>query len=278
MIIWIASYPKSGNTWLRSFICSYYFTDKGSFNFELLRNIEQYPQKKFFSEKITKPGEISNYWKESQKKIIQNKKNYFFKTHNNFMEINGKSFTDTNLTLGVVYIIRDPRNVITSINNHFNLDYKESLKFMINERKYIHDDREDDYADFHFLSSWSNHYKSWVNAKEFNKLVIKYEDLERNTYNTFFKIINFLNKLLKINDEPNKKKIQNSINATNFENLKKLEKKYGFNESVVGGKTKEKINFFNMGSSNQWEKVIPEEYHYEINKSFENDLNFLGYN
>lgn len=52
MIIWIASYPKSGNTWVRSLISSYYFTKDGNFDFSLLSNIDQYPQQKFFDRKI----------------------------------------------------------------------------------------------------------------------------------------------------------------------------------------------------------------------------------
>ena len=66
MIIWIASYPKSGNTWVRSLLSSYYFSKDGKFNFNLLENIDQYPQQKFFNQKINKPGEISNFWESSQ--------------------------------------------------------------------------------------------------------------------------------------------------------------------------------------------------------------------
>ena len=42
MIIWIASYPKSGNTWVRSLLSSYLFSTNGDFNFNLLDNIEQF--------------------------------------------------------------------------------------------------------------------------------------------------------------------------------------------------------------------------------------------
>jgi hypothetical protein len=48
MIIWLASYPKSGNTWVRSLLSAYYFSENGNFDFELLKNINVYPQKKIF--------------------------------------------------------------------------------------------------------------------------------------------------------------------------------------------------------------------------------------
>ena len=50
MIIWLASYPKSGNTWLRSIISALLYSDDGVFNFKLLTKIDQFPEKKYFKE------------------------------------------------------------------------------------------------------------------------------------------------------------------------------------------------------------------------------------
>ena len=71
--------------------------------------------------------------------------------------------------------------------------------------------------------SWSENYNSWKNAKFPNKLIIKYEDMVLEPVKVFSSIINFLNKVygLTINEE----KIKKSILATNFSNLKKMEKK-----------------------------------------------------
>ena len=138
MIIWLASYPKSGNTWVRSLLSAYYYSKNGNFNFELLKNIDVYPQQKYFDVKIDKPGEINSYWDISQEKIISKKKIKILKTHNSLLELNGKNFTKPQYTLGTVYIVRDPRNVITSLKNHYDLDYEQSLDFMLNEKKYIY--------------------------------------------------------------------------------------------------------------------------------------------
>ncbi len=278
MIIWLASYPKSGNTWVRSLLSAYYFSENGNFDFELLRNINVYPQKKYFDVKINKPGEINSYWNISQKKIINKKKIIFLKTHNSLLALGGKNFTKPEYTLGIIYVVRDPRNVITSLKNHYDLNYEHSLDFMLNEKKFIYDIREkNDYSDFQFLSSWSNHYKSWINNDLFKRIVIKYEDLEKNTYQTLKNLINFINPLCKINEEIDEKKINNCISSTSFEILKNKEKKEGFLENVYSEKKNKKIDFFHLGSKNKWREIVPKEFHEKINNIFKKDLKNLKY-
>ena len=112
MIIWIASYPKSGNTWVRSIISSYFFSKTGNFNFSLLKIISLYPGPKYFNTKIRKPGEVSLFWESSQKSIVQKQGQTFLKTHNALVALNNKNFTSEKTTLGAIYIIRDPRNIL----------------------------------------------------------------------------------------------------------------------------------------------------------------------
>ena len=182
MIFWIASYPKSGNTWVRSLICSYYYTNDGVFTDDtLLKNIGQFPEKKYFEKfnyNISVPGDTTKFWIRAQELINKDKKFRFFKTHNFLGKINNTQFTNEENTLGAIYILRDPRNVITSVKNHFEITYEESLEFMLNERKFTYDYfKKNDYGDFQFLSSWEKNYQTWINNKMFPTLVIKYEDL-----------------------------------------------------------------------------------------------------
>ena len=82
MIIWISSYPKSGNTYIRSFLSAYYFSKSGEFNFNLLKNIKQFPNKIFFSNKLNNVEEAFKNYVPAQKRIFENKKATFLKTHN----------------------------------------------------------------------------------------------------------------------------------------------------------------------------------------------------
>ena len=281
MIVWIASYPKSGNTWLRAILSSYYYSSDGKFDFDLLKNIESFPQKKFFMEyanEFKSPIGTTYHWIKAQKKINENGKLNFLKTHNSLCNINGNNFTDKINTLGCIYIIRDPRNVITSLKNHFELNYKEALDFMLNEKKFICDrNSKNDFSDIQFLGSWSKHYESWLNNKIFPVKLVKYEDLINNTLKIFEEVIEFISKIVKSNITFDKKKAEKIILSTNFNSLKSKELKGEFTESIYSKKDRKKIVFFNLGPKNNWKNIIPKEDCDEINLKLKNDLKIMNY-
>ena len=222
MIIWLASYPKSGNTWVRAFIASYIYSNN-DFKFEDLANIETFPSLNEISF-LRKNLEIINLliWLHIgiffKLKLLKKKIN-FLKTHNALITIKNFAFTDIVKTLGLIYIIRDPRDIIISYSNHLNLSYEETFKRMKDLNTV---EKTNDQLDRTLLSSWSNHYNSWKYFPS-NKLIVRYEDLVTNPLLSFSKIIKYLNKLyeLPISDE----KIQSSIQNVEFKKLKNLKKK-----------------------------------------------------
>ena len=282
MIFWIASYPKSGNTWVRSLICSYYFTNDGIFTDDkLLKNIGQFPEKKHFKKfdyNIAVPGDTTKFWIEAQESINQDRNLRFFKTHNFLGKINNTQFTNEENTLGAIYILRDPRNVITSVKNHFEMTYEESLEFMLNERKFTYDYfKKNDYGDFQFLSSWEKNYQTWINNKMFPTLVIKYENLVSQTFVELKKIVNFIDNLTKQKKEFDEKKAINALSSTSFSNLKKFENTIGFSESLVSKINKRKIPFFHLGPKNNWKQILDKDFQTKINRIFKKNLNDLKY-
>ena len=170
MIIWLASYPKSGNTWVRSFLSAYYFTDDGQFDFSLLEKFNQFPSKDFVNKNLKSPNEIVKYWHPIQEDILKNNKIKFLKTHNALVELGNIKFTTPKYTLGVIYILRDPRNMITSLKNHTDISYDEALSFMTNDETILYDTKVNDFDATHYISSWRMHYKSWLLNKVFKKL------------------------------------------------------------------------------------------------------------
>jgi len=281
MIIWIASYPKSGNTWLRSLISSYYFSEDGLFNQNSLPLIQQFPQKKYFKSFNYNPEIVTDtakFWISAQKIINKDKKVKFFKTHNALSAINNSKFTDKKNTIGCIYVVRDPRNVITSIQNHYEMTKEDSLNFMLNESKFIYDySIKNDYSNFQFISSWAKNYQSWLNQKIFSVILIKYEDLIKDTFVTFKKVIEFIELITKSQKAYNEEKAKISIQSTTFEKMKKIERNDGFIESVLSKNETQKIPFFHLGPRNNWENIFDENYQKKLNLIFKQNLKELNY-
>ena len=284
MIFWIASYPKSGNTWLRSLISAYYYSDDGIFNDSLLKQIDQFPTTRYFSSfeyDNKKVGNTCKFWIPAQKKINADKKLRFFKTHNVFGKLNDYDFTNSENSIGCLYVIRDPRNIFTSIKNHYQLDDDQAIKWITSEKNFIYDVHNFDecgYSDFQFISSWNMNYKSWKIQKKIPIKFIKYEDMVDQTYAIFFDVIKFINKTTNNGEKINKTKLKNVLKSTSFEVLKKTEIDKGFTEAVPTRENKnKKIPFFNLGPKNDWKKILDEDLKVKLDKIFEKELKELHY-
>ena len=283
MIFWIASYPKSGNTWIRTLISSYYYTEDGIFKESKIHNIDQFPQKKYFKDfKYDKTivNDTARLWLKAQKKINLDKKLRFFKTHNAFGNLNGNPFTDNINSIGAIYVVRDPRNVITSLKNHYELNDNQAYSWMINENNYlydIHNFKEDGYSDFQFISSWSTNYKSWKVQKKIPIKIIKYEDLLNETYLIFKDLINFINIIVNNSEQINRDKLKKVIDSTLFDKLRKEEQDKGFTESVLSRDGKRKIPFFNLGPKNDWNKILNIKMVKQIEEVFAESMKDLSY-
>ena len=285
MIIWIASYPKSGNTWIRSLLCAYLFSKDGKFNFSLLKNIAQFSSKGLsldFDDTNANQSRIFENWIPAQKIINKDKKVRFLKTHNALCTINGNKFTDEFNTMAAIYIVRDPRNLISSLLHHYSLNLEEAFHFLTNKRKTIFpvnsaegDKIKNTLQDINFLADWSGHYRSWKNIGFCPIKIIKYEDILSDTRKVFISILKFLSKLMELKIE--EKKINQSLNSTSFKVLSQMEEKQGFDESIILSKTKKKIKFFNLGKKNDWRKLLDRETVKKINNAFKNEMSELNY-
>ena len=278
MIIWIASYPKSGNTWIRSFLTAYYFCEDGIFDINKLNHIQDYPNKQFFKNEV-KEGEIHKHWDKSQKAIVNEKKIKFLKTHNSLITAFGNDFTSPKYSLGVIYIIRDPRNVITSVKNHNDFEtYDKALKFMQNENTIISDYKYlNNHAKTNIINSWRINYQSWLSNNRYRRMMIKYEDLIKNPKQTLRDLIVFVNTICRFNNGIDVKKLENAIQSTTFEKLQNLEDTGKFSESVYSDKNEKKIKFFYLGPKNNWKDRLNKDLIKKMNTYYKKDLERFGY-
>ena len=283
MIIWLASYPKSGNTWVRSFLNSLLFNKNNEADLSEINKIDQYPKRSHFINlvnEIDNLEKLSSNWIESQKILNKDNKIKFLKTHHALCKYQNSFFTNGEVSLGTVHIIRDPRNVISSILYHFSKkNYSEAKEFLFDENKALGKkfNLEDPNANrniFTVISSWKNHYNSWKQFKK-NYLLIKYEDLILDPHKEFNKLAEYLSKLLNL--EFDASKVNLAVKSNSFENLKKLEKENGFVEAINDKETGKKKQFFNLGPENDWKKLLDTKLRQDIEKEFETEMRELGY-
>ena len=128
---------KSGNTFLRSLLTSYYFSKDGKFTFDLLKNIQQFPSSELFAKigvDINDKFEVARNYIKTQELINKSKNLQFWKTHSSFCKMYNKfNFSDLNNSLGVIYVVRDPRNVVSSFANHNSKTIGDTTKLLMNE-------------------------------------------------------------------------------------------------------------------------------------------------
>ena len=288
MIIWLASYPKSGNTWVRAILNQILFlnpNEKNNVLSGLHKNLDKYPKIKHFyglnssfkkQEDFQDQKKIIQNWTISQERINQDKKVRLFKTHNMLcsLSINKEKYSFTNLknTLGVIYIVRDPRNVITSLKNHFFFKtYAEAFEMMRDEKRWIGlTNKEVPQA----LCSWDQHYESWSFFPK-NYILVRYEDLLSNPIKQIERLVVYLKKLLKINFSENK--IYQIVKNTDFSYLKNLEKQGLFEEKAVNSKTNEVRDFFYLGPKNNYSKLLDAKTKNMIEQQFDRTMKRLGY-
>ena len=196
--------------------------------------------------------------------------------------VRNKAFTNYENTKGVIYIVRDPRNVVTSVLKHFSKkDINDAYNFIIDEYKILGGDLKDqnkivknDNGLYNLISSWSQHYNSWKNFKK-NFLLLKYENLVTDPQKEFSKLRDYLNNVLNVTFSD--KKFLKSIESNSFQNLKNLEKKNSFEEAKIDQNTGKKINFFNLGKENNYKKILDKSVREKIEKKFYSEMKELNY-
>ena len=183
--------------------------------------------------------------------------------------------------MGVIYIVRDPRNVVTSFAKFLNCSIKEAVDLMINNSHFGGNLAGEKYLSERskvWTGTWNSNYKSWKSFENQQKyLLIKYEDLINNAEATFLKILEFIFKINKSKFTVEQDKLNNVLKTTTFDYMKNLEKEKGFIESKVNKKTNEKIPFFNSGPQNDWRQILNPKIKDLIEKTFEKEMLELGY-
>jgi hypothetical protein len=218
---------------------------------------------------------MGSYVKVQNNLNLKNKSKKFFKTHSAFFnnKSNNSIFSNSENSLGAVYIVRDPRNVVSSYAHHYSIDIAGAFNQISDKELFL---KKTNLHPDVFISSWSLNYLSWKKAG-IPVLFIKYEDLIKNTKEKLVEVFNFFQTLGMNKSLYDDKKLDNVIKSTQFNNMQKLEKEVGFKESVLDKKTNKKKPFFNLGPSNNWKNTLDLNLTNKIEKTFSKEMEELGY-
>ena len=291
-IFWISSYPKSGNTLIRSILTALFFTYDGKFELVKIKNISQFEitslvekNKHLFDDNYLKLGETALFYKYIEK--LQSKESLgfkqdfiFLKTHSGLFKIGENTFTSEENTRGIIYILRDPRDVCISYSKHTGLTINQTIEFMINDfaiANWVESPSKSNLFNVHnrpksFYSSWEKHVLSWTSIKwKSPRMVLKFEDLIINKELIVNEIIKFFEKNYNFQFENKNEKIQNIMTSTDFLKLKEEEKQKGFEESTSHS------SFFSVGKKNQWKSILNDEQTKKIETKFNKVMKDFNY-
>lgn len=247
-IVWLSSYPKSGNTWLRTLLTNYILDAKKPAEPNQLIPVWAYNADAFerslgvFRQHLT-PTQINNYRPVFYDLVSnQNSEIAFAKIHDAY-ELNSKGVPifPPSATKAALLIVRNPLDVAISYAHHLNMSIDQTIEHMADEQAFSMG------TEYNFgqlpqrMFSWSLHTRSWLDVKDYPVKIVRYEDLIDNTKKVFGKIIKFSG--LKYA----KQRTEKAVEFSRFEVMKRKEKKSGFREKQPTAKS-----FFRKGKSGEW--------------------------
>jgi sulfotransferase family protein len=252
-IVWLASYPKSGNTWIRAFLANLVAnrSEPVPLN-DLPRYCEDEARPEIYSAIAGRPSteldltEIAALRPQVHAAIAANARGTrFVKSHNYAGTFDGHPLHNPAVTSGAIYVVRNPLDVTVSMTHHFGIGVDEAIERLGNEQVATQND-----AMFvtQILGSWSLHVKGWADLASERVLVLRYEDLIEKPGKHFAKVARL------VNMGQDRARIERAVQHAAFRSLSSMEKKHGFIE--VSDKAS---RFFREGKMNQWREALSRE-------------------
>ena len=274
-IVWLASYPKSGNTWFRVFLSNLLLKENhpsdinNLFATPIASNRELFDEATGLSSSDLTSDEIDNLRSGVYEYAAKNSNELLFqKVHDAWLcSKSGEPMFDPKVTKAVIYFIRNPLDVAVSFANHLNKPLDITVKVMADEcyafsssQNRLHNQLRQR------LLSWSGHVKSWVNKSNLPVLVLRYEDMKSDTYNAFKKATDFIG--LNVTD----KEIKQALKFSDIKEMQKQEAEKGFREKPANA-----ASFFRKGIIGSWKTELPAEFVSSICKNHKEIMTQFGY-
>lgn len=270
-IVWLASYPKSGNTWLRAFLANLVANRSEPVPLdELSRYAEDEANPDLFSTLAGRPsagldlGEIAALRPQVHAAIAQRAQGTrFVKSHNMAGSFDGHPLHNWQVSAGAIYVVRNPLDVAVSMTHHFGIGLDEAIERLADENVAT---GNDELFVGQVLGSWSLHVKGWADMANERVLVLRYEDLLDKPAKQFVKVA----KLVGLGQD--RARIERAVRHAGFQNLSSMEKKDGFIEASGQG-----TRFFRKGRVNEWREALSREQAQRVVGAHREQMKRFGY-
>ncbi len=252
-IIWLASYPKSGNTWMRTLLAHYFLPPGMAPDINNLRHFTTADiRQDFFDRANGAPFSSQNIddWLRVRPKALamiaaSRTGTHFVKTHCKVVNFRGQDLIPPQLTVGAIYMMRNPFDLAQSFARHQSADLDTTIDRMCNPNTMM--GTQTGIRDA--MGRWDDHIYSWTEAPGLSRHIIRYEDMLNNPAKCIRGLLDFMSL------KPDAPKLAKAIKATTFEALKKQEQELGFQERPEGVDA-----FFAKGQAGVWrDELTPQQ-------------------
>ncbi len=249
-IVWLASYPKSGNTWVRAFLANLIANRATPVPLaELPRYGASESDPELYSRLAGRPStelsfaELCALRPQAHAAIAAAApRTVFVKTHSMAGVFEGVPLHNPGVSAGAIYVVRNPLDVVVSMAHHFALSLDAAIDYLGDERA-----ATENSALFtsEFLGSWSQHVRSWAQFAGPRILVLRYEDLLDKPLKNFARIARL------IGLDGDRTRLERAIHHASFDALAAMERRDGFVEAAAKDR-----RFFRAGRANQWREAL----------------------
>lgn len=249
-IVWLASYPKSGNTWARIFLANYLLNAPAPLPINQVQRIGGSDSEAAMYRRAAAgrydPADHDLHLRLRGKILHGIAANgadvNFVKTHNMNTRVMGGALIDRRVTRAAVYILRHPLDVAISYARHFGVTPARACALMSRPQSTT---MADERHVKQFIGSWADHVASWTRVAGFPVHVMKYEEMRADPNGCFTGMLHALG--IPVDPE----RVDRAVRFSSFDELQRQEARDGFVEASRNG-----TRFFHAGSSGQWKDVL----------------------
>lgn len=269
-IVWLASYPKSGNTWLRAFLANYLFETDGPASFEAVQSVSTgdspgpvYARLAGRDHRgLTLPQYFDARARHLQGVATRGAVN-LVKTHCANARFGDAWLIPAALTLGAIHLVRHPLDMLVSYADHWGIDLDRAARQIADPKNTIPASEK---TAPQFLGAWSDHVASWTGTRDFPVLTLRYEDMLADPEPAFAAVVRHIGAPL------DRAVLARAVEAASFPVLAAMETAGGFPE-----RSPAQARFFRAGRTDQWRDAVPDKIAHRVTRDHRAAMKRLEY-